>query len=347
MTALWYLTRGTGMVSLVLLTCVVALGVTAALRVSSERWPRFLVAGLHRNLTLLALAFLGVHIATTVADSYAPVSLQDAVVPFISAYRPIWVGLGAVAFDLLVALVVTSLLRARVGARLWRAFHWLAYASWPVALVHGLGTGSDAKTGWMIVLTGVSIATVALAVLWRAAAGAGHPAIRIAAAAAALTLPAATAIWYRAGPLSHGWAARSGTPAALLSRRVGGVAIPVSQAFPRLPFDATLRGRFTQTAPDSSGLVLVEVSGTASAGGPFDLKLRGAPLQGGGVQMEASSVAFGPYTGRITALQGTQVSAALRSGSGTRLGLVLDLTIDGRSGTVTGSLHASASAVAQ
>src|SRR5437763_7060213 len=173
MTALWYLTRGTGVVSLVLLTAVVVLGVTAALRVSSERWPRFLVAGLHRNLTLLSLAFLGVHIVTTVVDSYVPVSLVDAVVPFVSAYRPIWVGLGAVAFDLLLALVATSLLRARIGARLWRAVHWLAYAAWPVALLHGLGTGSDAKAGWMIVLTAVCIGAVALATLWRATAGGG------------------------------------------------------------------------------------------------------------------------------------------------------------------------------
>jgi Ferric reductase like transmembrane component len=347
MTALWYLTRGTGVVSLVLLTCVVVLGVTAALRVSSERWPRFLVAALHRNLTLLALAFLGVHIATTVADSYAPVSLQDAVVPFVSAYRPVWVGLGAVAFDLLLALVVTSLLRARVGARLWRALHWLACVSWPVALLHGLGTGSDARTAWMMVLTGVCIGAVALAVVWRAGAGGGRPAIRIAAAAAALALPVATAIRYRAGPLRHGWATRAGTPASLLSRRVAPAATPVSHAFPQPPFDATLRGRFTQTAPDSSGLVLVEVAGTASTGGQLDLKLRGAPLPGGGVQMQASSVAFGPYTGRITALQGTQVSADLRSGSGARLGLALRLSIDGRSGAVTGSLHASASGAVQ
>ena len=183
---LWYLTRGTGVVALLLLTAVVVLGVTASLRVSSERWPRFLVAGLHRNLTLLALAFLAVHIGTTVADNYAPVSLKDAFIPFVSAYRPIWVGLGAVAFDLLLALVATSLLRARVGVRLWRGLHWLAYVSWPVALVHGLGTGSDAKTGWMILLTVVCVGSVVLAVLARVTVGRGPAKIRIAGAAAAL-----------------------------------------------------------------------------------------------------------------------------------------------------------------
>ena len=110
------------------------------------------MAGLHRNLTLLALVFVAAHVVTTVADGFAPIGLLDAVVPFVSPYRPIWLGLGAVAFDLLLALVVTSLLRARIGYRSWRVVHWLAYAAWPVALVHALGTGSDARIGWFALL---------------------------------------------------------------------------------------------------------------------------------------------------------------------------------------------------
>jgi hypothetical protein len=340
---LWYLTRGTGVVALLLLTAVVVFGVTASLRLRSERWPRFLVAGLHRNLTLLALAFLAVHIGTTVADSYVPVSLKDAFIPFVSAYRPIWVGLGALAFDLLLALVATSLLRARVGVRLWRGLHWLAYVSWPVALVHGLGTGSDAKTGWMILLTVVCVGSVALAVLARVAVGAGPATIRIAGAAAALAVPLGIGLWYSGGPLKSGWAARAGTPAALLASRATPASLAgrtVTQSFPQAPFDATLSGRFTESNSNSNGLVIVEVSGTANPGGGFDLKLVGQPLQQGGVQMTASSVAFGSYTGQITSLQGTQVEAALHNGSGTKLALGLDLNIDRVTGTVTGSLHA-------
>jgi predicted ferric reductase len=224
--ALWYLTRGTGVVSLVLLTAVVLLGVTTSLRWSSERWPRFLVAGLHRNLTLLALAFLAAHIGTTVADGYAPVALKDAFLPFGSAYRPVWVGLGTVAFDLLLALVATSLLRARVGARLWRGLHWLAYASWPAAVLHGLGTGSDANTGWMIVLTAVCVGSVVPAVLARTAAGGGPARIRVAGAVAALAASLAIGLWYHNGPLHSGWAARSGTPPALLGSRAAPPASP-------------------------------------------------------------------------------------------------------------------------
>jgi DMSO/TMAO reductase YedYZ heme-binding membrane subunit len=140
--ALWFATRGFGVVSLLLLTAIVVLGVASATRWKSARWPRFVVAGLHRNLTLLALVFIASHVITTVADGFAPISFLNAVLPFTSAYRPVWLGLGAVAFDLLLALTITSLLRARIGYGRWRALHWLAYASWPIALVHGLGTGT-------------------------------------------------------------------------------------------------------------------------------------------------------------------------------------------------------------
>ena len=168
---LWYLTRGTGVVSLVLLTLVVLLGVTSTFRWRSARLPKFLVHGLHRNLTLLALVFLAVHIVTAVIDSYAPIRLIDAFVPFVGTYRPLWLGLGAVAFDLLLALTATSLLRSRVGPRLWRALHWLAYAAWPVAVVHGLGTGTDARSAWMELLTAACVLAVAGGVLFRVAGG--------------------------------------------------------------------------------------------------------------------------------------------------------------------------------
>ena len=115
----------------------------------------------------------------------------------------------------------------------------------------------------------------------------------------------------------------------------------MTRDFPQAPFDATLTGRFTQSGTDARGLVTVEVSGTASPGGGFDLKLAGQPLQGGGVQMTSSSVAFGSYAGQITALQGTQVEATLHNASGAGLALTLDLNIDRAGGAVTGSLHAS------
>src|SRR5271169_2178217 len=167
----WYLTRSTGAVALLLLTIAVALGVVDVRRLSTPRWPRFVVDSLHRNVSLLAMVFLVLHILTSVLDSFAPISLLDAFVPFVGSYRPFWLGLGAVAFDLLLAVMITSLLRQRMGYASWRAVHWLTYASWPIALLHGLGTGSDVKSTWLLALSVGCIAVVLAAVLARAFAG--------------------------------------------------------------------------------------------------------------------------------------------------------------------------------
>src|SRR5271170_8255076 len=149
----WYLTRSTGAVALLLLTFAIALGVIDVRRLSSPRWPRFVVDSLHRNVSLLAMVFLVLHILTSVLDSFAPISLIDAFVPFVGSYRPFWLGLGAISFDLLLAVTITSLLRKRMGYASWRAIHWLTYASWPIALLHGLGTGSDVKSTWLLGLS--------------------------------------------------------------------------------------------------------------------------------------------------------------------------------------------------
>ncbi|HKE99822.1 MAG TPA: ferric reductase-like transmembrane domain-containing protein [Actinomycetes bacterium] len=174
--ALWYLTRGSGAVTLVLLTAAVVLGITTSVRWAGRHWPRFVTAALHRNVSLLVVVFLALHVATTVLDGYAPIGWLDALVPFGSAYRPLWLGLGAVALDLLVAVAVTSLLRRRIGRRAWRAVHWLAYACWPVALVHGVGTGSDNRQAWMLTLDALAAAAVLAAAGWRLSARATAPA---------------------------------------------------------------------------------------------------------------------------------------------------------------------------
>src|SRR5437763_15587837 len=168
--AYWYLARATGIVSLLLLTASVVLGVPGPLRVTVPgRWPRFAIDALHRDVSLLVIAVLVIHIVTSVLDGFAPINLLDAVLPFRSTYRPLWMGLGAFSFDFLLALVVTSLVRRRLGYRAWRAIHWLAYASWPVAVLHGLGTGSDTETWWMLGLTTACVAAVVAAVLIRIA----------------------------------------------------------------------------------------------------------------------------------------------------------------------------------
>jgi len=169
--AVWYLTRGSGTVSLLLLTLSVVLGVTTTVRWATDRWPRFVVEGLHKNVSLLAVVFLAVHIATAVVDGFVPIRWLDVVVPFGSAYQPFWLGLGALALDLLLAVILTSLLRVQLGHRTWRAVHWLVYACWPIAVVHALGIGSDSGQTWMLVVDVVAVASVIAALYWRVTTG--------------------------------------------------------------------------------------------------------------------------------------------------------------------------------
>jgi sulfoxide reductase heme-binding subunit YedZ len=216
--AYWYLTRSTGAVALLLLTLAIVLGVVDVERWSTTRWPRFVIDSLHRNAALLALVFLMVHILSAVLDSFASISIVDAFVPFVGSYRAFWLGLGAVAFDLVLAVILTSLLRAQMGFASWRAVHWFTYASWPIALLHGLGTGSDASSSWLLALTVVCTVAVLAAVLTRTIAGwRENVAMRSAALGGAGAFSLFLALWLPSGPLGSEWARRSGTPAALLS----------------------------------------------------------------------------------------------------------------------------------
>ncbi|MEA2208780.1 MAG: methionine sulfoxide reductase heme-binding subunit [Solirubrobacteraceae bacterium] len=215
--AYWYLTRSTGAVSLLLLTAAVALGVLDVRRFSTPQWPRFVVDTLHRNVSLLAMAFLLVHIVTSVLDSFAPISIVDAIVPFTGSYRPFWLGLGALSFDLLIAVTITSLLRRRFGYATWRAVHWLTYASWPIALLHGLGTGSDVKATWLLLLSIACLLVVLGAILARVAAGwPQNLRVRGTALGGAGVFSLFLALWLPGGPLGSEWPRRSGTPSSLL-----------------------------------------------------------------------------------------------------------------------------------
>jgi methionine sulfoxide reductase heme-binding subunit len=217
---LWFATRATGVIALVLLTATVILGVGGIARIELPGLPRVVTAGLHRNISLLVVALVGVHVLTTVTDSYTRIGLTAAVLPFSSGYRTFWLGLGAVAFDLLLAVLLTSLLRDRLPYRAWRAVHWAGYACWPVALWHGLGTGTDSRLPWLLALDALCVAAVTGAAGWRLSRGARGP-VRTAAITAAVLLPLLTAAFVLGGPLQPGWAGRAGTPPALLHPAAG------------------------------------------------------------------------------------------------------------------------------
>ncbi len=174
-TTLWYATRASGLMALVLLTVTMVLGMTTTTRARARNWPGFAQQEIHRRISILAVVFLGIHVLTSVLDTYVHIGWAAIVVPFTSAYSRFWVGVGAVAVDLLVAVFVSSLLRSRMSAGAWRALHWLAYLCWPVALAHTFGMGTDAGETWVLALGVVCVAAVAAALAWRVRASARRP----------------------------------------------------------------------------------------------------------------------------------------------------------------------------
>jgi sulfoxide reductase heme-binding subunit YedZ len=359
--AYWYLTRGTGTIALVLLTLSVAIGVANVRRLRTANLPRFVLDAVHRNVSLLAMAFLVVHIVTSLLDTFAPIRLLDVIIPFSSAYRPLWVGFGAVAFDLLVAVLITSLLRRRFGYRAWRTVHWAAYACWPFALLHGLGTGSDTKTGWMLVIVGGCVIVMIVAVVARATAGwPDHVGPRLGALAASALVPLGLLVWLPSGPLAAGWAKKAGTPASILKASASSSSSSGSSSSssssssaassPTAPasFNAQVSGTVDQ-GPIEGGLYRVDIRLKVAGQqlSALEIRLRGQPLQGGGLQMTSSAVTLGTqantriYGGQVTSLQGTSINAQVRDGAGHTLRLALQLQIDSTNNTAAGTVSAS------
>jgi sulfoxide reductase heme-binding subunit YedZ len=167
--AFWYASRATGIVALLLLTAVLVLGILVNRQGRLPGLPRFAVTDIHRNLSLLAVAFIAVHVLAAVLDTYVHIPLAAGIIPFASGYERLWLGLGAISLDLMLAMIVTSLLRGRLNRLLWRAIHLLAYASWPVAFAHSVGSSTDLQRGWMLYLAVGCALVVVAAVAWRLA----------------------------------------------------------------------------------------------------------------------------------------------------------------------------------
>lgn len=347
----WFVTRATGVVGLILLTCSVALGVAGVRRMQVANL-RFVLDALHRSVSLTAVVFLLLHVVTTLLDGFAPIGVIDVVVPFRSAYRPVWLGLGTVGFDLTAAVTITSLVRDRVGYRAWRLTHWLVYVSWPVALVHSYGTGSDPKTSWMLVLTGLCVAIVLGAVIARVSAGwPRHLPIRLTALGAAALFPLALVAWLLPGPLASGWARRAGTPVALLASARTAPSVPRHASRPSqarsLAVSARFQGRVRQDKL-GPGAAVVDISLVVD-----DPRLRyvhiridGQAVPGGGVAMSDSQVWAGPasnrdrYTGRVTALAGPTIQASAADRTGAAVVISAELRAQARDGSASGILTA-------
>jgi hypothetical protein len=343
---LWYVTRGSGLIALLLLTVTMLLGILNVQRFKRPSWPRFATQEFHRTMSLLVLVFLAIHIVTSVLDSFAPIHLVDILIPFAGRYRALWLGLGTLSFDLLLAVTLTSLIRTRLGHRTWRTVHWAAYGCWPVALLHGLGTGSDTKIGWVFGVYLVCLLIVVGALWWRI--GAGWPsraAVRVPAAVASIMLPIAVVGFAAAGPLAKGWATRAGTPANLLPHHTAAASTPTSTprrstavtALPSPPFTANVAGTLSQQGPDSSGLITLHLNMTLSSNSDAHLliTLHGEALPTGGVRLAHGALALGTskapntYQGPVTGLNGDQIDAQVQDARGGSLAVSVRVSIDG------------------
>ena len=216
--------------------------------------------------------------------------------------------------------------------------------------MHGLATGSDAKQGWMLILTAACVVVVLAAVAWRAGSDwPAHRGIKATALGATVVAPIAFVAWLIPGPLGAGWARRSGTPASVLAAVGAGGSAPASSTASKpglhVPFSAQLSGSSSQATNDN-GDAVVKITTTMSSGasGSMNVTITGQPLDNGGVSMTSGAVMLGPvgqpqlYRGRITALEGSRFEARVSDGSST-INLSANVRVDG-AGSVSGTVSA-------
>ena len=171
---LWFVSRASGLVLLVLFSAVIVLGVAARTGAAPRHWPRFVFVEMHRTLALFLVAFLALHVMTAILDPFVSIGWAATVLPLTSGYRTLAIGLGTLAVDLGGAVLITSVARRRLGYRAWRAVHWLAYLAWPAAFAHSLTAGNDLGIWWVLVIEWGCATAVATAVLARLLTGIRH-----------------------------------------------------------------------------------------------------------------------------------------------------------------------------
>ncbi|HET7367144.1 MAG TPA: ferric reductase-like transmembrane domain-containing protein, partial [Gaiella sp.] len=299
----WDTARAGGLVSYVLLTTSVSLGLVLRNRWQSSRWPRLITNELHGYVSLLALVFIAVHVVAVAVDPFTHFGLAAVLVPFASHYRPIWMGLGIVGLYLLLAVWVSTRLRRRIGHRLWRQIHVLAFAVYAAATLHGLGTGSDTRTAWAVALYATSVGLVGTLLAIRLLAPAGRDARpRPLAGLASAVAVVAAAVWSLSGPLAPGWSVRAGGATARAA--IAHPHLPPAargsrpSAVVHVPFTARYAGRLTVDPMNDQGRVTVRIDGALSGAtrDHLEILIHGIPLEDGGVAMEQSRVRMGTTT---------------------------------------------------
>lgn len=164
---IWLIARASGIVGFALLTASVLAGLVLKSRPFGKLLKGSTAMEIHRTLSFLGLAALAVHGVALLMDRAVDIRLTDLLVPGTAPYRPLWTGLGVVAAELMVLVIVSFPLRKRIGMRVWRRLHWASYAIFALALVHGVQAGTDTGRPWARALYIGSVALVGAAATWR------------------------------------------------------------------------------------------------------------------------------------------------------------------------------------
>jgi methionine sulfoxide reductase heme-binding subunit len=291
----WYAARAAGVTAYVLLTGVVVLGMTMASKRRFDRWPRFSLEDVHRFGGLLVGSFIAIHVVTVAVDAWLPFTLTSIVVPFVSRYRPLWVGSGIAAAELLVALAVTNHYRRRMPYAYWRRAHYLNLVVWTAATAHGLGSGTDRSAPWTLAIYAAASSAVAATATWRAARG------RLRGA----TVPAA------------------GAAAVVAVLLVVGLATGPLRFRPRpwnaVAFNEQLTGRITQLSGVSRGIVSMVGQGVGRQNVLVRADLLVAPRKLLNTAFQMEYLPSGELcTGRVTAVHPTAFTATCRLRTGAK-----------------------------
>lgn len=164
----WILARASGLLAYALLTSSVLAGIVLKARPFGAALKAAVVADLHRFLALLGLGFIALHALALVLDSTVHISVAALFVPGLVPYRPLWSSFGVLTAELMLLVYASSALRRHIGIRAWRRLHWLTYAVFALATVHGFAAGTDGGRPWALALYGGAVGAVAGAAGWRA-----------------------------------------------------------------------------------------------------------------------------------------------------------------------------------
>jgi DMSO/TMAO reductase YedYZ heme-binding membrane subunit len=347
----WDTARAGGFAAYILLSVAVSVGLVLRNRWQTPKWPRIITNELHGYLSLLALVFIVVHVLAMFVDPFTHFGLAEVLVPFVSHYRPVWMGLGIVSLYLLLAVWLSSQLRTHIEHKTWRRIHVLAYGVYLAATIHGLGTGSDTRSVWAPLVYASSVVVVgglaARRLLVPVARGQRRRPVLAAFGGGFILL---TATWAVAGPLATHWGARAGGAAgdhvvisAQAGRRPPAKVTRLGLGAVRTPFHAKFNGTVDVRPVDAAGRVTIRIDGAlrGDTRDHLEVYLEGVPLEDGGVAMERSRVRMGArtalYHGEIVGLRGSQLVVSLHSAR-QELRLAVDLDLTRADDVVTGAV---------